>query len=40
MLTEGPIRPTKNLDRDLRPNAYDMDSDGDGIVDVIETGPT
>ena len=30
--------PNKNLDRDLRPNAYDMDSDGDGIVDVIESG--
>ena len=28
----------KNLDRDFRPNAYDMDSDGDGIVDVIEAG--
>lgn len=30
--------PNKNLDRDLRPNAYDMDSDGDGIADVIEAG--
>jgi len=30
--------PNKNLDRDLRPNAYDIDSDGDGIVDVIEAG--
>jgi hypothetical protein len=30
--------PFKNLDRDLRPNAYDVDSDGDGIVDVIEAG--
>jgi len=30
--------PNKNLDRDLRPNAYDVDSDGDGIVDVIESG--
>lgn len=30
--------PNKNLDRDLRPDAYDMDSDGDGIVDVIEAG--
>lgn len=30
--------PNKNLDRDLRPNAYDMDSDGDGIVDAIEAG--
>lgn len=30
--------PNKNLDRDLRPNAYDLDSDGDGIADVIEAG--
>jgi hypothetical protein len=30
--------PNKNLDRDLRPNPYDMDSDGDGIIDVIEAG--
>jgi hypothetical protein len=30
--------PNKNLDRDFRPNAYDLDSDGDGIVDVIEAG--
>ncbi len=30
--------PNKNLDRDLRPNAYDVDADGDGIVDVIEAG--
>jgi len=30
--------PNKNKDMDLRPNAYDMDSDGDGIVDVIEAG--
>jgi hypothetical protein len=30
--------PNKNLDRDLRPNAYDLDSDADGIVDVIEAG--
>lgn len=28
--------PNKNLDRDFRPNAYDLDSDGDGIADVIE----
>ena len=28
----------KNKDRDFRPDAYDMDSDGDGIVDVIEAG--
>jgi len=30
--------PYKNLDRDFRPNAYDLDADGDGIVDVIEAG--
>ncbi len=30
--------PNKNIDRDFRPNAYDLDSDGDGIVDVIEAG--
>jgi uncharacterized repeat protein (TIGR01451 family) len=30
--------PYKNLDRDFRPNAYDLDSDGDGIVDVLEAG--
>jgi uncharacterized repeat protein (TIGR01451 family) len=30
--------PNKNLDRDFRPNPYDVDSDGDGIVDVIEAG--
>jgi len=30
--------PNKNKDRDFRPNAYDIDSDGDGIVDVIEAG--
>jgi len=30
--------PNKNKDQDFRPNAYDMDSDGDGIVDVIEAG--
>jgi uncharacterized repeat protein (TIGR01451 family) len=30
--------PNKNLDRDFRPNPYDVDSDGDGIVDVIESG--
>ncbi len=30
--------PNKNLDGDLRPNAYDIDADGDGIVDVIEAG--
>lgn len=30
--------PFKNKDMDFRPNAYDIDSDGDGIVDVIEAG--
>jgi hypothetical protein len=30
--------PNKNLDRDFRPNVYDVDSDADGIVDVIEAG--
>lgn len=30
--------PNKNFDNDFRPNVYDMDSDGDGIVDVIESG--
>ncbi len=30
--------PNKNFDSDFRPNAYDMDSDADGIVDVIEAG--
>jgi uncharacterized repeat protein (TIGR01451 family) len=30
--------PNKNKDRDLRPNAYDMDSDADGIADVIDAG--
>jgi trimeric autotransporter adhesin len=30
--------PNKNLDHDFRPNAYDLDSDGDGIVDVVEAG--
>lgn len=30
--------PNKNKDRDFRPNAYDLDSDGDGIADVIEAG--
>ncbi|WP_462255473.1 T9SS type A sorting domain-containing protein [Ferruginibacter sp.] len=30
--------PSKNLDRDFRPNAYDIDADSDGIVDVIEAG--
>ncbi len=30
--------PDKNKDRDFRPNAYDIDSDADGILDVIEAG--
>lgn len=30
--------PYKNMDRDGKPNPYDCDSDGDGIVDVIESG--
>jgi uncharacterized repeat protein (TIGR01451 family) len=30
--------PNKNKDRDFRPNYLDLDSDGDGIVDVIEAG--
>ncbi len=30
--------PNKNMDNDLRANAYDLDSDGDGITDVIEAG--
>ncbi len=30
--------PNKNKDRDFMPNLFDMDSDGDGIVDVIEAG--
>lgn len=30
--------PNKNKDRDVRPNAFDLDSDGDGIADVIEAG--
>lgn len=30
--------PNKNKDQDFRPNAYDLDSDGDGIADVIEAG--
>ena len=30
--------PNKNKDQDAKPNAYDMDSDGDGIVDVVEAG--
>jgi hypothetical protein len=30
--------PNKNFDSDFRPNAYDIDSDADGILDVIEAG--
>lgn len=30
--------PYKNMDRDKVPNPYDIDSDGDGIVDVLEAG--
>ena len=30
--------PNKNKDRDFLPNAYDIDSDADGILDVIEAG--
>ena len=30
--------PNKNKDLDFRPNAYDLDSDGDGIDDVLEAG--
>jgi Ig-like domain CHU_C associated/Secretion system C-terminal sorting domain len=30
--------PNKNKDNDFRPNAYDMDSDGDGIIDFRESG--
>lgn len=30
--------PFKNFDSDTKPNAYDIDSDGDGILDVTEAG--
>lgn len=30
--------PNKNKDQDAKPSAYDMDSDCDGIADVIEAG--
>ncbi len=30
--------PFKNFDNDKRPNAYDVDSDMDGIVDVLDAG--
>lgn len=32
--------PYHNMDRDGVPNPYDLDSDGDGIVDVVEAGFT
>lgn len=32
--------PYHNMDKDGVPNPYDLDSDGDGIVDVIEAGFT
>ncbi len=32
--------PFKNFDNDRRPNCYDVDSDMDGIIDVIEAGFT
>ncbi len=30
--------PYRNMDNDRRSNPYDLDSDGDGIVDVLEAG--
>ncbi len=30
--------PNKNKDNDFKPNAYDMDSDADGITDLTESG--
>ncbi|MEP7080096.1 MAG: T9SS type A sorting domain-containing protein [Ginsengibacter sp.] len=30
--------PYKNMDKDKVPNPYDIDSDGDGIVDALEAG--
>lgn len=30
--------PFFNMDRDMRPNPYDLDSDGDGITDLREAG--
>lgn len=30
--------PNNNMDADSKPNPYDLDSDGDGITDVIEAG--
>ncbi len=32
--------PEKNFDNDKRPNPYDVDSDNDGIADVLEAGFT
>jgi uncharacterized repeat protein (TIGR01451 family) len=32
--------PYRNIDKDLKPNPYDLDSDGDGLTDVIEAGFT
>ncbi len=32
--------PYNNKDNDAKPNPYDLDSDGDGIVDVVEAGFT
>jgi len=32
--------PYKNMDGDTKANPYDIDSDGDGIVDVVEAGFT
>jgi uncharacterized repeat protein (TIGR01451 family) len=32
--------PFKNMDRDSKPSPYDLDSDDDGIADVIEAGNT
>ena len=32
--------PNKNMDADSKPNPYDLDSDGDGITDVLEAGFT
>ena len=30
--------PNKNFDSDLRANPYDVDADGDGVIDLIEAG--
>jgi len=32
--------PNKNMDADSKGNPYDLDSDGDGIIDVLEAGFT